>query len=257
VPFERIPGVLGKNVPERLSWQFAQSPLLPGEIGCYASHLIACETMLQRGYRHALVLEDDVNFEEDAAAAVAEIIAKLPADWDLVKLCNRRPVKAVLNLGDLRSGRMLVRYTRHPVSTGAYLISASGAAKLAAPRRRMLPVDMDFHRPWRLGLKVYGVAPAIFPQPVMQFGSNIGEPQKRTLRRPSWHEELQKAAYQMRNVGLFNLCACALADAKQTAALKRRYGAKKRWPNPRPSGPIVSSPLQVLATLSTPALLEP
>jgi glycosyl transferase, family 25 len=180
---ERISAILGSDVPQHMRAQFAHSPLLPGEIGCYASHLLASAEILKRNIPYAAVVEDDVGIEPDATAALAELVTALPPRWDIVKLCNRRPVRAVLCLQHLQSGRMLVRYTRHPILAGAYLISATGAAKLTAPRPRTLPIDIDFFHPWRMGLETYGVAPAIFPQSHNEFRSNIGQANSRTMPR--------------------------------------------------------------------------
>jgi glycosyl transferase family 25 len=246
---ERISGVLGNDVPERFRSQFIGTSLLPGEIGCYASHLMAAERLLERQLPYALVLEDDIEFEDDARSAIGELVAKLPTGWHLVKLCNRRPAQAVLCLDHLQSGRILVRYTRFPILAGAYLISAAGASRLLVSRQRTIPIDIEFHWPWRLGLDAYGVAPAIFPQRRLLMGSNIGNPDERPVHKLSRWESYRSLIYQLMTIGPVNLLACTLANLRHRAALKRQYGPKRQWPQPRPGGPVVLPRPQLAALL--------
>lgn len=205
---ERLPAVLGRAMPERLAPQFDQSPLSDSEIGCYASHLLCYEAIVARGLPYALVLEDDVEIEQDASEALAQIIALLPNGWDLVKVCNRKPTKPVKPVADLISGRTLVRYTRHPILAGAYLVSKAGAEKLLRPRPRTRPIDIDMHYPWLFGIDVYGVHPAIFPQS-KPFGSNI---EKTIPIRLNQIERIQGVIYRVRTIGLMDSIAARLSS---------------------------------------------
>ena len=82
---ERIPAVEGLAVPRSQVHFFydddAQSSRLnPGEVGCYASHLMAASIVVDRGLEHALILEDDAEFPPELPQSLENILASLPTD---------------------------------------------------------------------------------------------------------------------------------------------------------------------------------
>ncbi|CAN1725077.1 glycosyl transferase, family 25 [Hyphomicrobium sp. 1Nfss2.1] len=160
---ERIPGVEGLNVPGQFREFFFEGPALhsklkPGEVGCYASHLVAMQRMLDQDLEYALILEDDAILPTDAAEIVRGVIASMPKGWDLVHLCKDSN-RAVKIISALDGDRKLVRYSRVPETTTGYLVSRSGARKFLKPMKRYWPIDTDFRQPWRFGLDIYGVTP--------------------------------------------------------------------------------------------------
>jgi len=162
---ERIPAIEGLSVPDGLRDYFFDddglvSSLTPGEVGCYASHLKACESIAARKLDYALVLEDDAVPPRDLRRIIKDVMSQLPKDWDVVHLCGV-PRRAVKPLAELERGRTLVRYSRVPSGAFGYLISAAGARKLLTPIRRYWPFDTDMKRPWLLGLQIYGVTPSV------------------------------------------------------------------------------------------------
>ncbi len=170
--FERIEAVRGCAVPEHLAANFSEpTQLLPGEIGCYASHLIAAEIIVARGLPYAVVLEDDVELASDFHHAVEAAVGGLGGEWDIVCLsgAKQHPHCRFLPLG---SDRHLVRYLHLPKTTLAYLISQSGARKLFAQRRRNRPVDVDIRYGWEMGINGFGIYPPP-AQPSRKFGSSI------------------------------------------------------------------------------------
>jgi glycosyl transferase family 25 len=160
--FERVEGVHGADVPDFLKGQFGPE-LTPGEIGCYASHLVVASTILQRGLPYAVVLEDDALLDADALD-VARDAARSLTDWDVIGLsgAKQKPHRCIKALG----ARNLVRYSRFPKVTAAYVISRSGCQKLLAPHLRSRPVDVDIRYGWEMGLIGYGV----YPPPARQVG---------------------------------------------------------------------------------------
>jgi glycosyl transferase, family 25 len=165
LPAERVPGVEGLAVPERFRDYFftgknLHSQLRPGEVGCYASHLTAMRLVVERNLPFALVLEDDAVLPADLCEVLANVVANLPASWDIVHICrdSNRAIKPVAQLND---GRRIVRFSRVPEVTTGYLVSRSGAQKFLRPMKRYWPIDTDFRQPWRFGLEIYGVAPTI------------------------------------------------------------------------------------------------
>lgn len=247
VTFERISGVFATRIPEHLRSKSVNangavaSDLRPGEVGCYASHLLAYETLLARNLGQALVLEDDVVLTEDCLDTLKNVVRCLPNGWDVVKLCNDPPnaVLSVARVGD----RHLVRFVRYPFLAGAYLISAEGARKLLEPGLRSRPIDVDLARPWDFGTDVYGVCPPPIVQ-LQTLDSSIKilggyGPPKRDQRRLSW----RKMRYRLRTIGLKGLIACRAADLKQSFRAARARGfVGKRADKKRSLGAIVCFP---------------
>jgi glycosyl transferase family 25 len=157
---ERVAGVDGRNVPADVCAYFGKNQLSDGEVGCYASHLRALKTIVDRGLDAALVLEDDASLPPDLPEILTEIVASLPAGWEFVHLETRSKVqvRAAKPLVALRAGA-LVRHSRLPCGAAAYLVSHRGAEKLLKPCERYWPYDVDTRRPWVWKLDAYGVVP--------------------------------------------------------------------------------------------------
>lgn len=163
--FTRIPAVLGLAMPEWVKPYFLDSAgaiaskLRVGEAGCYASHLVVAQRMVDGSIPVALVFEDDLEFPEDFTDLIAEALRRAPAGWDIIRLSN--PPKApYVPVADLPGGRDLALYARVPNNTGASLLSLSGARKLLRPGPRDLQIDEHLRRPWDLGMETYGIVPA-------------------------------------------------------------------------------------------------
>jgi glycosyl transferase family 25 len=162
---ERIGAVEGMAVPAEFRDMFFKgsalhSRLKPGEVGCYASHLKTMQVIVDRDLDYALILEDDAILPADFQTIIAQVLARLPQGWDLVHICKDAN-RAVKPVAALDHGRRIVRYSRIPETTTAYLVSRTGAKKFLRPIKRYWPVDTDFRQPWRFGLEIYGVDPCI------------------------------------------------------------------------------------------------
>lgn len=95
----RVPGVLGKDVPEsELEKHFEQTKIhfMPmSMIGCAYSHILVAKKLLQTSDEIALVLEDDAYPLFKNVSELSEYITTLPpsAEWDYVSLhCDRNCV---------------------------------------------------------------------------------------------------------------------------------------------------------------------
>ncbi|MEJ0060922.1 MAG: glycosyltransferase family 25 protein [Terricaulis sp.] len=171
--FERFSALRGDALPEALRGYFDAhgSPLSNGEIGCYASHLALHQRVASGEIASpALILEDDVALCENFRGVIAGLIAALPREWDIVRLSNGAK-RAYVTRAALPNDHALIRYSVVPTSTGAYLISASGARKFLEQAVRALPVDQDLRRVWRWKLDAYGVTPIPATPDVLQASS--------------------------------------------------------------------------------------
>lgn len=205
--FERIDAVHGLDMPEWLKPYFLNaegqvaSGLLPGEVGCYASHLLASAIVAHRGVP-ALVLEDDLQIPDDFPGLLRSF-SSLPDGWDIVRLSNPHK-RACFRVAELPGRYSLVKFSRVPPSTGAYLLSPSGARKfLGWKRLRSLPVDQDLRRTWDCKLATYGV----YPQPIIpDIGASTIDamhvrPRKKLRKMFGLEDHLARTVHEIRWIG--------------------------------------------------------
>lgn len=151
-----IDGVDGKMVPEdewiyinRLGFLLSTGRRpLPGEYGCYASHIIAIKRFLEDGAEFGLIVEDDVTFTKDTSAQLQRIIDVAPKD-SLIKLtCHRR--KGFHKKVEHDNGVVFGRYLFGPQgSSAAYLISRKAAEKFLKTSSKMIvPYDRAIENGW-------------------------------------------------------------------------------------------------------------
>ncbi|WP_277359981.1 O-antigen ligase family protein [Brucella melitensis] len=144
----RIDAVNGHTATQRIGIDDARfdaingREMLPGEYGCYRSHLKALESFLSDGSPYGLILEDDVVFTETTSARIHDIIKSLP-DFDVVKLVNHRS-PLFMSLLETDAGDRIGRAIHGPQgSAAAYLVSREGARKLLSALSTMeLPWDI-------------------------------------------------------------------------------------------------------------------
>jgi glycosyl transferase, family 25 len=146
LPYTRFPAIDGRAEWDRLVSgvdlpAFRRNvgrEVLPGEIGCYASHLGVWQAFLDGPHEAALVLEDDVVFHDDFLPALDLVLAARDR-WDMVKLNVIRAKQPVLRqkLGPYRLNAYIGAFT----GMGAYLITR-GFARAQMPQ--MHPVRRPF-----------------------------------------------------------------------------------------------------------------
>jgi GR25 family glycosyltransferase involved in LPS biosynthesis len=162
-----------------------------------------------------MIIEDDVQLASDVLASARAAIDAAPPGWDYIHLSGATK-RAVLSLASLPNGRHLVRHSRLPVNTGAYLISRQGAGKLLAPSPRVRPIDQEIRHAWLRGIDVLGV----HPSPVIwnnAWPTTItGTWRTETLRKTNWSpgifSELHGCVYRMRKLGAAGYLACLRAN---------------------------------------------
>jgi glycosyl transferase family 25 len=217
--FERFPAIDGLNLPDWLKPYFLAtdgaiaSDLAPGEIGCYASHLCIYERIVRDEIDCALILEDDVALVGDLMPTIAATISGAPYGWDYIHLSGvfKRPV---LSLVELPNDRNLVRHTRLPVNTWAYLISRSGAAKMLTPGVRVRPIDMELRYGWLRDLDIYGV----YPSPATnedESASTISSARRVRIWSPGLMSEVYGWVYRVKKLGLMGYLYCRMAYVRE------------------------------------------
>lgn len=173
-------------------------PMLPGEMGCYASHIVAWHRLLASSAPALVVLEDDVEPRPDFNAVV-NAIAALPVAWDMVKLIGRERERPATRR-PLTGGFELVSYRRVPSLTAGYVISRRGAERLLATRVPFgRPIDEDLRHWWECGMVMRGVLPAVIGNADTGSSSSIGVRQRQTRVDLRFRKFLFKCRYSLAN----------------------------------------------------------
>jgi len=139
---------------------------LPGEYGCYRSHLAALEIVANGQHDLAIIAEDDVLFEPDIGDRARRIMSAEPG-IELLKLVNHR-TKGFISAGRV-AGDEFGRCLHGPQGSSAcYAVTKSGAKRLHAALQTMwLPYDAAFERGWSTGVATYTVRkPLVTFQPL-------------------------------------------------------------------------------------------
>ena len=188
--FERLPAVMGKDVPEweklvdlpAYAWRNRLDSPRAGEVGCYLSHLKAMETFLRTDAPWCVILEDDV----EVLPACAEVLRSLAEkdDWDLVKLFNFHSGMPVTKRA-LAGGHRLVAHLTRTTSSAAYAVNRRAAESLLKSMRLISEqVDHALDRPWETGLRTRGIRPMpVVLAPVAHTTSTIGYQDRSKARR--------------------------------------------------------------------------
>ena len=142
---------------------------LPGEVGCFLSHLEAWRRIAAGEAPWAAVLEDDLR----VSPALAPLLAAtdwIPADADIVRLEANRPMRLSRPRGiKAAPGRRLFRAVSGTTGSGAYVIARRTAQMLVAvPPAARTTVDVFLFKPKisrvAKGLRRYQLVPAVCVQ---------------------------------------------------------------------------------------------
>lgn len=136
---------------------FSRSLTMP-EIGTALSHIGVYKEILDLNIDRALVLEDDVMFQEGAVRKIEALLEEVPDDWDIIQLYYRCKDYEEITGNVVR----FLSKTCIPVGAPGYIIRNTGAKKLldnAYPIR--YPSDSLIGRSPRWGTSVYGSLPQL------------------------------------------------------------------------------------------------
>ncbi|MGB1236365.1 MAG: glycosyltransferase family 25 protein [Planktomarina sp.] len=138
-----------------------------GEYGCYKSHLVAAQHIVDSGHDFGLVFEDDVIVSDDFRETLMAAISALKVQdkrWDLINIGGIRE-KYSTDLADLPNARRLVVAHYFPMTTSCLLWSREGALAFVRDHSVVtMPVDALLR--WSFARKTTGFA--IWPAMVSQ-----------------------------------------------------------------------------------------
>lgn len=163
------------------------SPLLPGKLGVYASHLAVWEALLSSPHKAALVLEDDVVFHQDFLYALDIALANSEL-WDIVRF---NCIRAKLPVTQARLGPYRLNAYVGPFTGNAtYLIHRTVAARIAPdlwPQTRAL--DHELNRFFRHDYRQLGLEPWS-SHPEDGGNSTITGTNFQLVKKPRWTRRL-------------------------------------------------------------------
>lgn len=159
----RIAAIDGNAVPEgeRIDFHAHQfiyhngRKQLPGEYGCYRSHLAALAQFVASGDSHAIIIEDDVDLNSQLIPRALAALDAVP-ELSVIKLVNHRAVgfKPIFRTEE---GDIVGRCLHGPQGSAAcYALTRKAAEKLIASLRPMLlPFDVALERGWSTGVQTF------------------------------------------------------------------------------------------------------
>ncbi len=160
---EFIAAVDGRALPPQARPAGVPAGMLPGELGCYLSHLSAWQALLDSGDAHALILEDDVSISPKLKSVI-EAVTALPISWDAVRLSSLQPVRGI-TLCELDASTRLVLANKSTSGAQGYLLSAAGAKRMiACLRQPRVAIDTALDSYWEHHL----VIPIVSPCPISE-----------------------------------------------------------------------------------------
>lgn len=181
--------------------RFLGRPLRGGEYGCYKSHLECLDRFLATDSPYAMILEDDIQFDENLFSIAQETIRFFEdsgTPWDAVHLAPGR-LKIFEALGQLSHGRDLVQAYYFPQVTGALLWSRQGAENIRDNHSVVtMPVDSQFRE--TMTKRASGFA--VWPTLISYIGADSdidGDAGGRKVNDRSWYYGLAKQRRLWRN----------------------------------------------------------
>ena len=154
LPITRVSGVDGYQLsaetllnlqpPLQEKWEFPRR-LLPGEIGCYLSHIKCWKILVESGEPWALVAEDDIRISAEARQFFRDA-SWIPSGIELVQPFahfDNYTMKVAKKEYSVMDGRKLFHpFKPYPIGTLAYFISRECARDaIFASNRLGMPVD--------------------------------------------------------------------------------------------------------------------
>lgn len=158
----RVPGVDGSLVlaGDRIDCDEAAfrrnngRTILPGEYGCYRSHLAALRRFVDSNEPVGIIVEDDIELRAELPERVAAAFAAVPK-MGVIKLYNHRVVGFRL-FGTSTFGDEIGRTAHGPAGSAAcYAVTHQAATRLLVALARMeYPWDIALERGWATNLSI-------------------------------------------------------------------------------------------------------
>ena len=135
--------------------------ILPGEYGCYRSHLRALSVFLETGELAGVIVEDDIELSSDLLLRAEAAVESLPRAH-AIKLFNHRLV-GFKRITTSSFGDEIGRAFHGPQgSTACYVVTRAGAERLVERLKIMeYPWDIALERGWATKTRIYTTRSAV------------------------------------------------------------------------------------------------
>ena len=203
----RVPAVDGKSVSSEHWMPTFDAPkfrfchgvdALPGEYGCYASHLAAISAFLKTSEETCVIFEDDVLPLDAMIAVVDHLNAHHASSPILVRLVTHR-IEFYEPLLKVPEGRSLGQCWFGPSGSAAgYWLTRDAAQTLIKSiQPGYLPFDIAIERAWETGVANYVVRPNVCA--LRGTGhSTINSTAPAHHKKPVWYKRLGAAQFRAR-----------------------------------------------------------
>lgn len=169
VDFERIQAIYGADLkPKELQEVYSHQlnvksyhkDLNVGEIGCYLSHRLAWQKIVEEKLDFAVIFEDDFRFQCEDFNLVVKSVADIGRPWFYIKLSAREKQLKKIKSQAL-SEFQLILLSKVPARTCAQIVSYEGALRLLDTSKKIIrPIDVDLKYWWEKGITVEALRPA-------------------------------------------------------------------------------------------------
>ena len=182
--FYFIKAVNGREMPEEYAGLYDRAKRLryfgrdlkPGELGCTFSHYKIFQKMVAEHLSHAVVLEDDVIFEEDFPQVLRALL-ETDTRWDVIRFLGSPKIykRGCRKIKPLVGEYNLARLPTTPGGAHGYLLTLGAARRMIDyMQSTWMPIDAQQGRMWETELETLVVHPApLYPDEAA--GSTIGD----------------------------------------------------------------------------------
>lgn len=209
IAFERVEAVWGADLsPEAVARVYdaeankrrAKQDLVPGELGCYLSHIAAWRRIAEGTAPGGIVLEDDFQAAPDFADVLRALCATASPEWDIAKLFCIDPAPDLISRAPLVGRYQLCQPFRVPSTTLGYAITrASAAALLARSVPFFRPIDEDHKFFWEHGQRIALVHPNVLSVGAQEAATGtIGSERRGRSKGAAWRKLRYQIGYQLR-----------------------------------------------------------
>ena len=136
--------------------------MMPGELGCLLSHRAIYEKMDRENIPCAVILEDDVIFEDNFSDTLLALI-KTPVQWDVIRFLGSAKIYArgCRKITPLIGPYWLARLPTAPGGAHGYVLTLHAArVMLKHMQKNWMPIDTLQGRTWETGLETLVLHPA-------------------------------------------------------------------------------------------------
>lgn len=181
--------IISKIFDRKRSFLWTKRPLSLVECAVYASHRKAHSMILEKGYKTALIMEDDfkIHSQETVENVIKHGHKILASGPDMLKLFDFRKKKkgnkpAISKDG---SGINMVKWQNATAGAVAYVISAQGAKKFLRRKKIFRQIDEDTKYFWELGLDIWSVPGCPIRESATELGGSLVEESRIALHTDS------------------------------------------------------------------------